>query len=102
MTRKAAARTQHEPGLGPTGETEDGKGRGARFSKKTAGVAGPGPLVQQALMHGAQPAADSLVSSARAAWLETIRALARAAAKHDHAAALRQRQGDATKTGEQE
>lgn len=35
MTRKAAPRSQHEPGLARRGEREDGTGRAARPPRKT-------------------------------------------------------------------
>ena len=108
MTRKGAAWTQHEPGLARIEETADGTGRKARPAKNVTGGPGCARRIRErdgtARLEdgqpGAQPNAEAEVSALRAQWLETIRALARAAAQQDHADALRQRQDDANETGE--
>jgi hypothetical protein len=95
MTRKAAARSQHEPGAARK-ETEQGTGRKARPAKRARGTEEPARRPQkrirregQADQPGAQADAVAEISTARAAWLEMIRALARAAAQADHDAATR-------------
>lgn len=72
MNKKRAARTQHKLCTARTGETEDQTRREVRDD-----------------LPGAQADAVAEISAARAAWLEMIRALARAAAQADHDAATR-------------
>lgn len=96
MTRKGAARTQHETGAARTEDTEEQTGRKARPAKNARDTEEPARRPQkrirregQADQPGAQTDAVSEISTARAAWLDAIRALARAAAQADHDAATR-------------
>jgi hypothetical protein len=113
MTRKRAAQTQYISGAARKDKTEERTGRKARPSK--VGTVGAEPAqVSQARIGpecrddrfdaqlGVQPEADALVSAARAAWLEMIRALARGAAQRDHDAAIREARSDTNKMGERE
>jgi hypothetical protein len=110
MARKDAARTQHAPGVAPAEEREERTGHAVRSALRTkAGTNhtdAPGPIPRsddparpKGIPPEPDPGADAQISAARAAWLETIRALARAAAQQDHDTALRrvQGEGDGTK-----
>jgi hypothetical protein len=83
MTRKGGARTQQTPGTARVAlKEQDAVGRKARpTTKKTTGTVG---LVSAT----GTPPSDAHDHAAQVRWLETIRALARAAAQHDHNAAL--------------
>lgn len=80
MTRKGAARTQHEPGLARTEETEDGTGRGVRPAPKTkahgAETAAPsqGPISES-------PGPGAPLPPPHPALVELVRLLARADAR---------------------
>ena len=96
MTRKGAARTQHEPGLARTEETEEQTRRKSRPAKNAWDTEEPARRPQKRLRRecqadqpGAQADAVAEISTARAAWLAAIRDLARAAAQADHDAATR-------------
>ena len=108
MTRKGAARTQHEPGLARE-ETEQWTGSMARPAENARDTKEPERRLQKRVRQdgradqtGTQPDAMGTISAERAQWLEMIRALARGAAQLEHAAALRQRQVEANETGERE
>lgn len=96
MTRKEAARTQHEASANRTEDTEEQTGRKSRPVKNAWDTEEPARRPQkrirregQADQPGAQTDAVAESSTARAAWLDAIRALARAAAQADHDAATR-------------
>jgi hypothetical protein len=99
MTRKAAAQTQHTPGAART-ETEDRTGRALRPANTTTGDADSVPGLPEPITFGVPLATEACVSAARAAWLETVRALARGTAQRDHDAALRKMQVNEDKTEE--
>jgi hypothetical protein len=92
MNKNRAARTQHEPGAARTGETEDRTRRGVRPAKGARDTEEAARRPQkrirreghQADQPGAQLDAEAEIAAARTAWLEVIRALARAAAQADH------------------
>jgi hypothetical protein len=94
MNEHGAARTQHNLGAAQREETEDGaapKARPVRKTKASAAANDPALGVPGLEMH---------ILAARAEWLETVRALARAAAQQDHDAALRLVQGNRDEKGE--
>lgn len=87
MTRKTAAHGQHEPGATRTDETEDGTGRSVRSDQTKTGSNGSArPIQEHAAPELLKDGPDDQTTMARAAWLEVIRALARAAAQADHEA----------------
>lgn len=101
MTRKRAAQTQDTPGAARTEtETEDRTGRALRPANTTTGDAASVPGLPEPITFGAPLATEACVSAARAAWLETVRALARGTAQRDHDAALRKMQANEDKTEE--
>lgn len=95
MTRKAAARTQHET-VAARQETEQWTGRMARPAENARDTKEPERRLQKRVRQNGragqtrtQPDAMGTISSERAQWLDAIRALARAAAQADHDAATR-------------
>lgn len=86
MTRKAAARSQHEPGLARTEETEDGTGRALRPAPRTKarGAETTGP--EQGSISEAPREAGSLPPP-HPALVELVRLMARADARRTRAEA---------------
>jgi hypothetical protein len=103
MTGKGAAKAQHDPGAARTEETVTGAEIAERSGpSKTDSVEPAQQHHERGVPEGLKDGPEAYISAARAAWLEMIGALARAAAQQDHDAALRKTQGSAYKTGEQE
>ena len=85
MTRKTAAHGQHEPGATRTEDTEDGTGRMSRSDRtKTVSSGSAHPIQDDGAPEVLKDGPGGHTTTARAAWLEAIRALARAAVQADH------------------
>ena len=86
MTRKAAARTQHEPGLARTEETERGTGRKARPARKT-NDRGPETTAPSHGPISKAPTAAGPLPPPHPALVELVRLMARADARRARAEA---------------
>lgn len=80
MTRKGAARTQHEPGLARTGETEVQAGRALRPAPKTKGLRPEATTPEPGPLHEA-PGPGAPLPPPHPALVELVRLLARADAR---------------------
>lgn len=80
MTRKAAARSQHVPGLARKEETEGGTGRGVRRAPKTKGL-GPEATTPEPEPISELPATGAPLRPPHPALVELVRLLARADAR---------------------
>lgn len=80
MTRKGAARTQHEPGFARTGETEDGTGRAQRPAPKTTAQVAETTAPSQGPISEA-PGTGAPLPPPHPALVELVRLLARADAR---------------------
>lgn len=80
MTRKGAARTQHEPGLARTEETEDGIGRAMRPAPKTKAHGAEATTLEPGPVHEAS-GPGALLPPPHPALVELVRLLARADAR---------------------
>ena len=80
MTRKGAARTQHEPGLARTEETEDGTGRAQRPASKTKALVAETTAPSQGPISEA-PGTGAPLPPPHPALVELVRLLARADAR---------------------
>jgi hypothetical protein len=80
MTRKAAARTQHQAGAARRDETEDGTGRKARPVRKTK-ASGAGTTVTDLGPASEAPVAGGTLPPPHPALVELVRLLARADAR---------------------
>jgi len=85
MTRKGAARTQHEPGLARTGETEDQNGRAMRPAGKSKAPAAKTTGREHRPMSEAPTAAGPLPPP-HPALVDLVRLMARVDARKARAA----------------
>jgi hypothetical protein len=84
MTRKAAARTQHEPGLARTEETDGGTGRQARPARKT-NDRGPETTAPSHGLISEAPGTGGPLPPPHPALVELVRLMARADARRARA-----------------
>lgn len=80
MTRKGAARTQHEPGLARTEETEGGTGHAQRPAPKTTAAGAEATTPEPGPVHEA-PGPGAPLPPPHPALVELVRLLARADAR---------------------
>lgn len=97
MTRKGAARTQHEPGLARTGEAEDGTGRAQRPAPKTKAQVAETTAPSQGPISESPGTGAPLLPPPHPALVELVRLLARADARR--AGAEERDAGTREKTG---